>query len=85
MIGVAALLIISISANTMFHKTIELEKAKVVEAEATKRGHWLWGTKSQDVADVKKIIQDGKSKRGHWLWGHWDDVAEKQEPTEEHE
>ena len=78
-IGVIAMLIASVTVNTMFQKTIELEKAKVAETEHTKRGHWLWGSKSEDIIEEKKIVEDGKSERGHWLWGHWDDVAESKD------
>lgn len=78
-VGVIALLIASITISSMFQKTIELEKAKVAEAEETKRGHWLWGTKSEDIVEKEKVVEEGKSNRGHWLWGHWDDVAEIKE------
>lgn len=78
-VGVVALLIVSITASAMFQKTIDLEKAKVAESEKTQRGHWLWGTKSEDVIEETRIVEDGKSDRGHWLWGNWHDVAKAKE------
>ena len=48
-VGIIAMLIVSATVSTMFQKAIDLEKAKVAEIEETKRGHWLWGTKSEDI------------------------------------
>lgn len=80
-IGVIALLIIASTIDHTIQRTIDLEKAKISESEKTHRGHWLWGTKSEDKLQETKIIENEKSNRGHWLWGHWDDIAEKTTPS----
>ena len=76
---VAVVLIVAITANNMYSKTIELQDIEATQAEKTDRGHWLWGTSTETEVTRTQSEEDGKSDRGHWLWGHWDDVAEKEE------